>query len=182
MLDKMNAYSNKTIRQLKPRYRYLCQRKHLVDWLSGVGDSLNISNGAIHNAVLLLDLYASRETQDFDCELASLAALLVSAKFLQMKYPSADSLNSATDNRYNYDKIVGMEGYFLSVIDWELMQYTVYDFLNFFLAQGCFFPSDKILLNSPGSNGQGGERSQRVTRDLIVSVRKFAEFFTDFSV
>ncbi len=51
-----------------------------------------------------------------------------------MKYPSADSLNSATDNAYTYDKIVSMEGYFLSVISWELLQYTVLDFLNLFLA------------------------------------------------
>jgi len=38
-----------------------------------------------------------------------------------MKYPSADSLNSATDNSYTYDKIVNMEGYLLSVISWELL-------------------------------------------------------------
>jgi hypothetical protein len=38
-----------------------------------------------------------------------------------------------------------MEGHFLSVISWELLQYTVFDFLNFFLAQGCFFVTDKII-------------------------------------
>ena len=84
--------------------------------------------------MLLLDLYASRETHDFDSHLAALASLLVSAKFVQMKYPSADSLNSATDNSYSYDKIVRMEGHFLAVIGWELLQYTVLDFLNLFLA------------------------------------------------
>ena len=94
---------------------------------------------------MVLDLFASREKSDFDIWLAALAALLVSAKFVQMKYPSAESLNSATDNSYNYEKIVAMEGYFLSVISWELLQYTVLDFLNAFLAQGCFFVSDKII-------------------------------------
>jgi len=98
--------------------------------------------------VLVLDIFASREKQDFDIWLAALAALLVSAKFVQMKYPSAESLNSATDNSYNYDKIVQMEGHFLSVISWELLQYTVFDFLNLFLAQGCFFISDKIISKS----------------------------------
>jgi len=105
-----------------------------VDWLSGVGDSLHISNQAIHHAVLVLDLFASRERCEFDVWLAALAALLVSAKFVQMKYPSAESLNSATENSYTYNKIVEMEGHFLSVISWELLQYTVFDFLNFFLA------------------------------------------------
>ncbi len=105
-----------------------------MDWLSGVGDSLHISNQAIHHAVLVLDLFASRERAEFDIWLAALAALLVSAKFVQMKYPSAESLNSATENSYTYNKIVEMEGHFLSVISWELLQYTVFDFLNFFLA------------------------------------------------
>lgn len=68
-----------------------------------------------------------------------------------MKYPSADSLNSATDNSYSYKKIIKMENHFLHVIDWELLQYTVLDFLNLFLAQGCFFASDKVL----GRAGKG---------------------------
>jgi hypothetical protein len=99
----------------------LKQRKALVDWLSGVGDSLRISNQAIHHAVLVLDLYASREKQRFDIWLAALASLLASAKFVQMKYPSADSLNSATDNSYSYDKIVKMEAHLLETINWELL-------------------------------------------------------------
>ena len=117
----MIAYSRLTVSKIQPRQKYLNQRKALVDWLSGVGDSLHISNQAIHHAVLVLDIFASREKSDFDIWLAALAALLVSAKFVQMKYPSAESLNSATDNSYNYEKIVAMEGYFLSVISWELL-------------------------------------------------------------
>jgi methyl coenzyme M reductase beta subunit len=89
--------------------------------LSGVGDSLHISNQAIHHAVLILDLYATREVKDFDIWLAALGALLVSAKFVQMKYPSADSLNSATDNSYTYNDIIQQEGHLLSVISWELL-------------------------------------------------------------
>jgi hypothetical protein len=71
--------------------------------------------------VLILDIYASREFQDFDIWLAALGALLVSAKFVQMKYPSADSLNSATDNSYTYENIIQVEGHLLGVISWELL-------------------------------------------------------------
>jgi Cyclin, N-terminal domain len=84
--------------------------------------------------VLILDIYASREPQDFDIWLAALGALLVSAKFVQMKYPSADSLNSATDNSYTYENIIQIEGHLLAVISWELLQYPIFEFLNFFLA------------------------------------------------
>lgn len=98
----MNAYSDKTRAILKPQNRFLVQRKEVVDRLSAVGDRLGISNQAIHHASLLLDLYASKETRSFDPQLAALASLLVSCKFLQMKYPSAESLNHAVENCYNY--------------------------------------------------------------------------------
>ena len=90
-------------------------------------------------------MFATRLGRDFDVWLAALVSLLVSAKFVQMKYPSADSLNSATGNAYNYAAIVEMESRVLNVINWELLQYTVFDFLNFFLAQGCLFTTDLVL-------------------------------------
>jgi len=94
----MREYASKTVRSLNLNQAYLQSRQTLVDWLSGVGDSLNISNQAVHHAVLVLDIYASRCSFDFDIVLAALCCLLASAKFVQMKYPSADSLNSATNN------------------------------------------------------------------------------------
>lgn len=69
-----------------------------------------------------------------------------------------------------------MEGHFLHVINWELLQYTVLDFLNLFLAQGCFFPSDRILGKS------SSVENQRVTQDQATNMRKYAEFFTDFCI
>ena len=89
-----------------------------MDWLSGVGDSLNISNQAVHHAVLIIDIFASRIGREFDILLVSLCALLASTKFVQMKYPSADSLNSAAGNAYSFEQIIEMEGYVCHVIDW----------------------------------------------------------------
>jgi hypothetical protein len=188
VIKRMRDYALKTCNQLetltmtnaaRAHKYYMLNRKAFVDWLSGVGDSLHISNQAIHHAVTILDLYASRETGDIDIWLSSLCALLVSAKFVQMKYPSADSLNSATDNAYAYDDIIDMEGKLLQVINWELLQYPVYEFINFFLAQGCLFPNDYILLRI-------GHQSQRelqpVQREHAANLRKYAEFFTDFAV
>jgi hypothetical protein len=71
--------------------------------------------------VIVLDLYASREHTHFDINLAGLVSLLVSAKFVQMKYPSAESLNSATDNSYSYEMILQMEAHLLDTINWELL-------------------------------------------------------------
>ena len=99
----------------------------------------------MHHAVLILDIYSSRIGKDFDIVLAALCSLLASAKFVQMKYPSADSLNSATNNQYRFDDFIEMEAHILRIIDWQLLQYPVYDFINLFLAHGCLFDSDFLL-------------------------------------
>ena len=95
--------------------------------------------------MLVLDIYASRVGKDFDIVLAALCSLLASAKFVQMKYPSADSLNSATNNAYIFDNFIDMEGHILRVINWQLLQYTIYDFVNLFVGHGCLFENDYIL-------------------------------------
>ena len=46
---------------------------------------------------------------------------MISTKFLEMKYPSAQSLNSATRNQYTYEQIISKEGEILKVLNWELL-------------------------------------------------------------
>lgn len=102
----MKRLSKRTVAQFNRGNikKYLNKRKSLVDWLSGVGESLRISNKAIHHAVIVMDLYACRRgDMDFDVHMIALCALLTSSKFVQMRYPSADSLNSATDYAYSYE-------------------------------------------------------------------------------
>jgi hypothetical protein len=129
--------------------KYLDKRKALVDWLSGIGELLRITNKAIHHSVVVLDLYAARTNEaDFDEHMMALCALLVSAKFVQMRYPSAESLNSATDYAYSYDQIISMEGHLLDVIDWDLTQYPIFEFLNVLLAHGCLLETDEVLVTN----------------------------------
>lgn len=40
---------------------YFQKRKQLVDWISGVGESLQISSATIHHCVLMMDLYTSMQ-------------------------------------------------------------------------------------------------------------------------
>ena len=175
-LKNMREYANRTLEGLKPVSSYLSQRQALVDWLSGVGESLNISNQAVHHAVLILDIYASKIGQEFDIILAALGSLLACSKFVQMKYPSADSLNSATQNDYSFEDIVGMEASLLQTIDWQLLQYPVFDFINTFIEHGCVFESDRIL-QSPQSDGDG-----RINQTHCVTLKRYSDFFTDFCI
>ena len=92
-----------------------------------------------------------------------------------MKYPSADSLNSAANNAYTFDQIIEMEGHVLRVIDWQLLQYPVFEFINLFLAHGCLFEGDVILQKE-------GYESIPVSKSASFNVRRYGEFFTDFSI
>lgn len=79
-----------------------------------------------------------------------------------------------------------MEEHLLEVINWQLLQYPVFDFLSFFLAQGCFFESDRII-SKPSSLGDLGSFSPpntltRVSMQHVLNLRKYGEFFTDFAV
>ena len=67
-----------------------------------------------------------------------------------------------------------MEGQILRTIDWQLLQYPVYDFINLFLAHGCLFDSDIIL--------QIDRSEVRPTASSAANLRKYAEFFTDFCI
>jgi hypothetical protein len=79
---------------------------------------------------------------------------MISTKFIEMKYPSALSLNSATKNAYTPEIIIDKEGEILKVLEWDLVRYAVIDFINIFINQGCLFSNDEILgkINLFGNN------------------------------
>jgi len=70
-----------------------------------------------------------------------------------------------------------MEARLLNVINWELLQYPVFEFVNFFLAQGCLFPNDQILQRMGSAPD-----TIPATTEHAANIRKYAEFFTDFCV
>ena len=93
-----------------------------------------------------MDLYTSiqKNVSSQDLQLIAITCLMISTKFHEMKYPSASSLNSATRNAYTYDMIIAKEGEILAVIGWDLLRYTVLDFVHVFINQGCLFETDLI--------------------------------------
>lgn len=83
-----------------------------------------------------MDLYTSLTQQvvaNQDLQLIAISCLMMSTKYYEMKYPSASSLNSATKNAYSYELIISKEGEILKTINWELLQYSVLDYIYIFL-------------------------------------------------
>jgi len=128
-----------------------------------------------------MDVYSSKmpKNKDYDTILISLCCLLISTKFLQIKYPGADALNDMVHRRYTADLIIAMEGKVLETIDWDLMAYPIYDYVKMFISQGCLFENEEILRNASSQEEQK-ERDRRPTPELAAHFKKYAEFFADF--
>jgi len=138
-----------------------------------------------------MDIYSSkmRRVRDYDTLLISLVCLLISTKYLQIKYPGADTLNDMVTRRYNADLIIAMEGRVLDTIDWQLMVFPIYDYVKLFISQGCLFENEDILKEAAPQQPQDdpGEENLRDTRvrgkptvQLAEHFKKYAEFFADF--
>jgi hypothetical protein len=92
-----------------------------------------------------MDLYASERKREYDTLLVSIVCIMISSKYHQIKYPGADSLNNMVEKRYTYDQILEAEGHVLDTIKWQLMIFPMYEYLEIFINQGCFFEKEKLL-------------------------------------
>jgi len=149
-----------------------------IDNLSYIADCLQSDNQTIHHAVHLMDIYSSKmpkEKQEYDTILISLVCLLISTKYLQIKYPGAEALNDMVQRRYSADYIIAMEGKVLDIIDWNLMVFPVYDYVKIFISQGCLFENEEILRNA-----KDHQHRDKPTCQLASHFKKYAEFFADF--
>lgn len=94
-----------------------------------------------------------------------------------------------------------MEGQVLKVAEWELLRYTILDYVELFMNQGCLFESDELISSSgqvtsfasdknrsslggvnaksPAKNKGSSSNSRTQTCEYL---RKYAEFFTDFCI
>jgi hypothetical protein len=83
-----------------------------------------------------MDIYSSKmpKNKEYDTLLVSLIALFISTKYLQIKYPGADTLNDLAKRKYSADIIIDMEGVFLDTIDWNLMVFPIYDYVKLFVS------------------------------------------------
>lgn len=155
-----------------------------------MAEQLQSENMIIHHAVLLMDMYSSKMKQkgvrDYDTLLICLVCLLISSKYLQIKYPGADTLNDMVNKRFNADLIISTEGKFLDIIDYKLMVFPTYDYVKLFISQGCLFENEEIFQDS-AVLGQPQDLSISFNRQrgrpnfkLAENFKKYAEFFTDF--
>jgi hypothetical protein len=130
-----------------------------------------------------MDIYSSKVSKnepEYDTLLISLCCLLISTKYLQIKYPGADTLNDMVKRKYNAQLIIDMEGEVLDTINWNLMVYSIYDFVKLFISQGCLFENEEILKVQTDPVLDDSTIRERPTTKLAEHFKKYAEFFADF--
>jgi len=129
-----------------------------------------------------MDIYSSKmpKNKEYDTLLISLCCLLISTKYLQIKYPGADTLNDMVKKKYSADLIIYMEGVVLETIDWNLMVYSIYDYVKLFISQGCLFENEEILKANVDNIMDDSTIKERPTIKLAEHFKKYAEFFADF--
>ena len=129
-----------------------------------------------------MDIYSTTvpKQQEYDTLLISLCCLLISTKYLQIKYPGADTLNDMVRRKYTADLIIEMEGVVLDKIDWNLLVYTIYDYVRLFISQGCLFDNEEILKSNTDDILDDSSIKERPTHRLAEHFKKYAEFFADF--
>ncbi len=151
------------------------KRVKRIDGLSFIAECLQSDNGTIHHAAHLMDIYSSKMPKDreYDTILIQIVCLLISTKYLQIKYPGADALNDMVQRRYTKDFIIHMEGQVLATLNWNLMVYPVFDYVRLFIGQGCLFENEDIL-------SAESKAKEKPTSQLASHFRKYAEFFADF--
>lgn len=120
------------------------------------------------------------KNKEYDTLLISLCCLLISTKYLQIKYPGADTLNDMVKKKYSADLIIYMEGVVLETIDWNLMVYSIYDYVKLFISQGCLFENEEILKANVDNIMDDSTIKERPTIKLAEHFKKYAEFFADF--
>ena len=129
-----------------------------------------------------MDIYSTKmpRNEEYDTLLISLVALFISTKYLQIKYPGADTLNDLAKRKYSADIIISMEGQVLDTVDWNLMIYPIYDYVKLFVSQGCLFENEEILRPTTDEIMDDSQIRDKPTVQLAEHFKKYAEFFADF--
>jgi len=84
--------------------------------------------------------------------------------------------------KYSAQLIIDTEGLVLEVIDWNLMVFSIYDYVKLFISQGCLFENEEILKASENVDNVLDDSTirERPSSKLAEHFKKYAEFFADF--
>ncbi|DBA04478.1 TPA: LOW QUALITY PROTEIN: hypothetical protein N0F65_010074 [Lagenidium giganteum] len=160
-------------RQQRPDYSriydYVKYRRVLVDWMSEIGEEMQVRKTTVHTAVAYLErVLVTRELPPKDrFQLVALSCILIASKFHgpEEEVPPTSEFWEFGNRAYSFADIHATELSTLTALEWSLTALTPIHFVHHFLAQRVFFPGDRV---------QGFK--------VIDQARSYYDKYTDFFV
>ncbi|TMW55096.1 hypothetical protein Poli38472_013858 [Pythium oligandrum] len=152
------------------KYEYLKYRRVLVDWMSEVGEEMQIRKTTIHTAIAYLEriLTVGKLPAKDRFQLLALSCLMIAAKYHgpEEEVPPISEFWEFGNRCYTYDEIRDMELTTLNNLQWSLTALTPIHFMRFYLSQPVLFSDDEI---------QGAD----MVEEALEYYKKYADFFVD---
>lgn len=137
----MNKTSNASkIINLCDSSNYLNKRKDMLEYLESLIKFFNYNDAVFYFAVSILDKVL-KMTDVLKFDLTLIASLLIAIKWAQndCSVPQLSQFSSSEGAEYfNSQELKKYESNILMLLDYDLMIYTPYDYLEFFLMNGIF--------------------------------------------
>lgn len=109
-------------------------RAILVDWLNEVAQEYHLKTETLHLAVNLIDRFLSSYVVNRSrLQLVGVTGMLIASKYEEIMPPTVDEFVYITDNTYNRDDLLKLEGVMLNTLRFEITAVTIADFLPRFL-------------------------------------------------
>ncbi|CAK4071692.1 unnamed protein product [Aphanomyces euteiches] len=121
-----------------PQRHYLKIRLILVDWISDVGDELQLPKAIVHLAVSYLDRLLNVSTPlppQSKLQLICLVCLMIAAKFggIDCEVPSMEEIYAYGHQQYSIEDIKACELATLTALEWRLSAVLPINFAEFYL-------------------------------------------------
>ncbi|GAB9464871.1 hypothetical protein Gpo141_00002294 [Globisporangium polare] len=152
------------------KYEYLKYRRILVDWMSEVGEEMQVRKETVHTAIAYLErvLAMGKLPAKDRFQLLALSCILIAAKYLgpEEEVPPISEFWEFGNRCYSYEEIHEMELLTLSKLQWSLTALTPIHFTRYYLSQSVLFCDDEI---------QGTD----MVEEALEYYHKYNEFFVD---
>ncbi len=147
------------------------QRRHTVDWLSNMGDDLNLQPVTIQSALSIFDeVLGSRAFTYRDWKLLAICSLNVAAKYeeAELNMPMVSDIAQVSETVLTTRSVTQGELRLAKALDWNLSRVTPMHFLGYYIHGGVIFDGDLC-------------QGRRVEGRVFKYVKKYVNFFANLS-
>lgn len=158
-----------------PNASYLPYRRHLVDWMSDVGEQYHLHNTTVHVSVLYMDkIFRSANIPRHLWQLFATACITIASKYEEAEEhcPHIPELLKFTKlSEFGHDSLSFRDGEVevLKCLGWQLRAFPALHVVGYILAKGACFIDD---------TWQGRHLIPKIPR----YIKKYAEFFCNLAL